>query len=80
MVVVIMACHWPTLAWEVLLWETGALRSSIQDVGLSGGKWGGSTNIANIESEWVRFEVYLVQSTPSVADGKFKVWVHRPYA
>lgn len=39
-----------------------------------------ASSIANVESEWQMFEVYLVQSAANVSDGKFKVWIYRPFA
>lgn len=55
------------------------LRSSVQDnPTINIPTLWGSTRIEDIENEWVRFEVYLVQSTPNVPDGKYKMWVHRP--
>jgi len=57
----------------------GALRDSIQDSPSPSGptKWG-SPNLSNIVDEWIRFEVWAVQSTPNVSDGTLRTWVHRP--
>ena len=62
-------------------YSDGGLRDSIQDDPMPSGstEWGG-TNLSSIENEWVRFEVWAVQSTPNVSDGTLRTWVHRPYA
>ena len=59
----------------------GGIRNSVQDNPMPSAQtiWGG-TNIASIEGEWVRFEVYLKQSSPGQSDGTFAYWTHRPYA
>lgn len=40
--------------------------------------WSGP-KITDIENEWVRFEVYLKQSSKSIKDGTMQVWTHRPF-
>jgi len=38
----------------------------------------GSTAINSIANRWIRFDVWLVQSSVNVKDGKFQVFVHNP--
>jgi len=39
--------------------------------------WTGTT-VNSIEGEWIRFDFWWVQSSPSTADGRIQAWVHRP--
>jgi len=36
----------------------------------------GSPRLENIEGKWIRYEVWLVQSTPDTENGKFYMWTH----
>jgi len=59
----------------------GTIRNSVQDNNtLAGPVLWGKTSIASIEREWVRFEMYLVQSSPGTPDGVFSYWTQRPNA
>ena len=40
--------------------------------------WGGS-NLRAVYGRWVCIEMYLEQSSPGAFDGKYKMWVHKPY-
>jgi hypothetical protein len=56
------------------------IRASLQDNPMPNESWNiwGGTAIEDIEKKWVRFEVYLEQSSPNQSNGKYKVWVHIP--
>jgi hypothetical protein len=57
------------------------VRNSVQDSpSPSSGTIWGSTRINHINAQWVRIEQYLEQSSPSVENGTFMTWIHKPYA
>lgn len=56
-----------------------SLRSSIADSGYSDPNTAyGSPQTPNFYGKWIKFELYLKQSSPGVANGTYKVWITEP--
>ena len=59
----------------------GAVRNAVIDSGTSADTtMFGNIALQNIENEWIRHEVYLMQSSPNLFNGQFSYWIHRPNA
>ena len=60
---------------------SGVLRSALIDnPAISTSTIWGNTTLSEIDGDWMRWEVWLKESTADTSDGTYQLWAHKPYA